>query len=148
MNSRTCLILWFSGAPGLTSGLPGSVNVLRGALLLVPQWQCISSFVFYSSLLKHISVFINWRSWFSTNSAKILTPLKKYIYNSKASNFQWACPCGSSWTLLWHTDPRFSFYCSRTSSIRSVVKTVINNTWKHFNYMYMYFKLYSNSLRL
>ena len=24
-----------------------SVNVYRGALLLVPQWQCISSFVFY-----------------------------------------------------------------------------------------------------
>ena len=25
----------------------GSVSVHRGALLLVPQWQCISSFVFY-----------------------------------------------------------------------------------------------------
>ena len=36
-----------SRAPGLTSGLKGSVNVHRGALLLVPQWQCISSFVFY-----------------------------------------------------------------------------------------------------
>ena len=36
-----------SRAPGLTSGLPGSVNVHHGALLLVPQWQCISSFVFY-----------------------------------------------------------------------------------------------------
>ena len=35
-------------APGLTSGLQGSVNVHRGALLLVPQWQCISSFVFYN----------------------------------------------------------------------------------------------------
>ena len=38
-----------SRAPGLTSALQGSVNVHRGALLLVPQWQCISSFVFYSS---------------------------------------------------------------------------------------------------
>ena len=37
----------YSRAPGLTSGLQGHVNVLRGALLLVPQWQCISSFVFY-----------------------------------------------------------------------------------------------------
>ena len=37
----------FSRAPGLTSGLQGSANVQRGALLLVPQWQCISSFVFY-----------------------------------------------------------------------------------------------------
>ena len=36
-----------SRAPGLTSGLQGSVNVHRGDLLLVPQWQCISSFVFY-----------------------------------------------------------------------------------------------------
>ena len=36
-----------SWAPGLTSGLQGSVNVHRGALLLEPQWQCISSFVFY-----------------------------------------------------------------------------------------------------
>ena len=39
-----------SRAPGLTSGLQGSVNVHRGALLLVPQWQCISSFVFYKIL--------------------------------------------------------------------------------------------------
>ena len=36
-----------SRAPGLTSGMQGSVNVHRGALLLVPQWQCISSVVFY-----------------------------------------------------------------------------------------------------
>ena len=36
-----------SWAPVLTSGLQGSVNVHRGALLLVPQWQSISSFVFY-----------------------------------------------------------------------------------------------------
>ena len=36
-----------SRIPGLTSGLQGSVNVHRGALLLVPQWHCISSFVFY-----------------------------------------------------------------------------------------------------
>ena len=36
-----------SRAPGLTSGFQGSMNVHRGALLLVPQWQCISSFVFY-----------------------------------------------------------------------------------------------------
>ena len=36
-----------SRAPGLTSCLQGSVYVHRGALLLVPQWHCISSFVFY-----------------------------------------------------------------------------------------------------
>ena len=39
-----------SRAPGLTSGLQGSVNVHVGALLLVPQWQCINSFVFYNVL--------------------------------------------------------------------------------------------------
>ena len=31
----------------ITSALQGSANVHRGALLVVPQWQCISSFVFY-----------------------------------------------------------------------------------------------------
>ena len=36
-----------SRAPGLTSDLQESVNVHRGALLLVPQWQCISSSVFH-----------------------------------------------------------------------------------------------------
>ena len=35
-----------SRASGLTYGLQGSVNVQRGALFLVPQWQCII-FVFY-----------------------------------------------------------------------------------------------------
>ena len=57
-------------APGLTSGLHGSVNVHRGALLLVPQWQCISSFVFYISVgvgafvigLSHISAFASFFS--------------------------------------------------------------------------------------
>ena len=41
------MFLYSSRAPGLTSGLQGSVNVHRGVLLLVPHWQCISSFVFY-----------------------------------------------------------------------------------------------------
>ena len=40
-----------SRAPGLTSGLQGSINVHRGTLLMVPQWQCISSFVFYIMIL-------------------------------------------------------------------------------------------------
>ena len=39
-------------ASGLTSGLQGSVNIHRGALLLVQQWQCISSFVFYLVVTK------------------------------------------------------------------------------------------------
>ena len=52
-----------SRAPGLTSGLQGSANVHRGALLLVPQWQCISSFVFYILIfsLASISKFLRIR---------------------------------------------------------------------------------------
>ena len=41
-----------SRAPSLTSGFQGSVNVHRGTLMLVPQWQCISSFVFYILSIK------------------------------------------------------------------------------------------------
>ena len=44
----------------LTSGLQGSVNVHHGALLLVSQWQCISSFVFY--IFVTIVLFAMW-SW-------------------------------------------------------------------------------------
>ena len=44
-----------SRAPGLTSVLQGSVNVHRGALLLVPQWQCISSFAMVRATLKIVT---------------------------------------------------------------------------------------------
>ena len=37
-----------SRAPGLTSGLQGSVNVHRGDLLLLPHWQCISFFLYFT----------------------------------------------------------------------------------------------------
>ena len=40
-----------SQAPGLTSGLHGSMDVHRGVLLLVPQWQWFSSFVFYIDII-------------------------------------------------------------------------------------------------
>ena len=50
-----------SRAPGLTSGLQGSVNVHRGALLFVPQWQCISSFVFYIKRKRKRSDSILWQ---------------------------------------------------------------------------------------
>ena len=45
-----------SRAPGHTSGLQGPVNVNRCALLVVPRWQCISSFVF-CNLIIHICQF-------------------------------------------------------------------------------------------
>ena len=37
-----------SRAPGLTSGLQGSLNVHRGTLLLVPQWRYISFFLYFT----------------------------------------------------------------------------------------------------
>ena len=46
--------------PGLASVLQGSVNVHRGALLLVPKGQCISSFVFYFFVT--LVPFVMW-SW-------------------------------------------------------------------------------------
>ena len=47
-----------SRAPGLTSGLQGSVNVHRSALVLVPQGQCISYFAFYI-----FNFYIKYSNW-------------------------------------------------------------------------------------
>ena len=58
-----------SQAPGLTSGLQGSVNVHRGALLLVPQWQCISSFAFY------IHTALNLPSYFALSRTDSYSPI-------------------------------------------------------------------------
>ena len=69
-----------SQAPGLTSGLQGSVNVHRGALLLVPQWQCISSFVFYI-LIKFYEIRIwchNLYQSLQNESFYLLRPLSIY----------------------------------------------------------------------
>ena len=53
-----------SRAPGLISGLQGSVNVHRGTLLLVPQWRCISSFVFYIGVLnQHLKLLLELQSY-------------------------------------------------------------------------------------
>ena len=62
-----------SRAPGLTSGLQGSVNVHRRALLLVPQWQCISSFVFYISTNFASNVYV-------VSSMPILFPLCHFCF--------------------------------------------------------------------
>ena len=51
-----------SRAPVLISGLQGSVNVHRDALLLVPQRQCISSYVFYIVLCLHCMKGTGWSS--------------------------------------------------------------------------------------
>ena len=43
-----------SRAPGLISGFRGPWVSNRGAIFLVPQWQCISSFVFYIACTPYI----------------------------------------------------------------------------------------------
>ena len=73
-------------APGLTSGLQGSVNVHCGALLLVPQWRCISSFVFYIQMLlshvtfsrhlyleyeNHLAPYFRYSVWFSVSKVML-----------------------------------------------------------------------------
>ena len=45
-----------SRTPGLTSVLQGSVNVNRGALSLVPQWQCIRFFCILHFLILFVNV--------------------------------------------------------------------------------------------
>ena len=52
---RSVINLWFDvitipHTKNVNATLQGSVNVHRGVLLLVPQSQCISSFVFYCSI--------------------------------------------------------------------------------------------------
>ena len=82
-----------SRAPGLTSGLQGSVNVHHVALLLMPQLQCISSFCILhlkdaSSLncpeLLFVGIYIN------LNNALICWHVngisKKKIYQKKKRN--------------------------------------------------------------
>ena len=74
-----------SRAPGLTSGLQGSVNVHRGALLLVPQWQCISSFVFYiacapivdTRFLELAMPLLDFSPWISRGTFPILLKLQR-----------------------------------------------------------------------
>ena len=70
-----------SWAPGLTSGLQGSVNVHRGALLLVPQWQCISSFVFYSRQIYILTLHICWNfvSLLGVSPSKVRHFLRRHL---------------------------------------------------------------------
>ena len=64
-------------APGLTSGLQGSVIVHRGTLLLVPQWQCIGSFVFYIVLASSwICMKKHWPRCVKISCQKISPPKK------------------------------------------------------------------------
>ena len=67
-----------SRAPDLTSGLQGSVNVHRGALLLVPQRHCISSLVIYifcnTCSLCHVELVVQFPARGSTQELLYLFP--------------------------------------------------------------------------
>ena len=81
-------------APGLTSGLQGSVNVHRGALLLVPRWQRIGSYVFYIEK-KHILIMLH-----------VINPINKKKTKLSTFHFEWrdknrfASPLGVAVGLL------------------------------------------------
>ena len=59
------------------SCLQGSVNVHRGALLLVPEWQCVSSFYFTSLII----------NWIETNNALMLIQTHSSLDTSPLCNF-------------------------------------------------------------
>ena len=111
-----------SRAPGLTSGFQGSVNVHRGALLLVPQWQCISSFVFYILFLRLVllscvffspNVFFLLK-WWTVNVIgtvyKTFICLKNlneffFVFRwRKKGGFTYACICMRTHSLSYRTD--------------------------------------------
>ena len=81
-----------SRAPGLTSALQGSVNVHRGALLLVPPWQSISSFVFY--IFVTLVPFAVW-SWLYSSPRGVR--LKCYY-----AFFLVCCGCDTSYIVSVH----------------------------------------------
>ena len=77
-----------SRAPGLTSGLQRSVNVHRGALLLVPQWQCINSFVFYTCMCSNVETSLSWTchvSWLWISN------IPMYFYFALYKKPAWFC---------------------------------------------------------
>ena len=81
-----------SRSPGLTSDLRGSVNVHRGAVLLVPQWQFISSFVFYSMRNKQVEFnsYIKFgQLYISYQSALYIHPTKMQILFTTTSLFSY-----------------------------------------------------------
>ena len=83
-----------SRAPGLTSGLQGSVNVHRGALLLVPQWQCISSCCILHLWIQIISTISS--STLIYHLQKLYFPIRKWKVGCPLK--QWA----AQWTGAAH----------------------------------------------
>ena len=83
-----------SRAPGLASGLQRSVNVHRSTLLLVPQWQCISSFVFYIVVKYNILWNIDLKWIFISNCVKgseyIIKHTIRFINTTRKENS--SCP--------------------------------------------------------
>ena len=89
-----------SRAPGLASVLQESVNVHRGALLCVPQWQCISSFLFY--ILSHL---------FPLPCGAGSTVSREGFDASVIMPFSWwCCGCDTSYIVSVHIQCQASIY--------------------------------------
>ena len=96
-----------SRAPGLTSGLQGSMNVHRGALLLVPQWRCISSFVFYIEITysitpKRFPQFAIQTLYLNFVGSVSLKNVKKNWWNKTEILYGWAY-CNKFTNLLFYS---------------------------------------------
>ena len=73
-----------SRAPCLTSGLQGSVNVHRGALLFVPQWHCISSCLLHfchTCSLCRVELVVQFPARGSTQVLLCLFPGKLWLWH-------------------------------------------------------------------
>ena len=104
-----------SWAPGLTSGLQGSVNVHRGALLLVSQWQCISSFVFCNPSIPSLAVFCSvfqrekWTSWWTSCSSFMRRWQIGKMKGTRRWRLQWTKP-STSISIVQFSDKKFKYY--------------------------------------
>ena len=89
-----------SRAPSPTSGLQGSATVHHGALLLMTQWQCISSLVFYIFV-----ILVPFAVWSWQYSFPRVVRLKCYY-----AFFLVYCGCDSSYIVSVHIQCQASIY--------------------------------------
>ena len=151
-------------APGLTFGLQGSVNVHRGALLLVAQWQWISSFVFYkkdflcykpkytkllfiflTKLLSHIRQGLQKYcetvySWIGINQMLILQNSKELLEHLKSQTFNQVTSIKSfDFSTLYTTIPH-----QKLKKVTSIWHVKRCNIWSFLFILYNFlFALYN-----
>ena len=110
-----------SWAPVLTSDLQGSVNVHRGALLLVPQWRCIGFFCILHFIF----------GWQLTTEIVITDRncSNLFLFNFRLPNYN-----GNG-----VYQPKFWSLTSKVSQLSSFWKILINRNWNklfHYNFGY------------